>query len=74
MCGAPCCYDNSRDDRGAVHFYVHPRNPVILSAMDVKDRSSPVDSTWKNGIQRVQGVYAVRCDMYEVKRRNCECY
>ena len=32
---------------GAVHFYAHHRNPVTLSDMDVKDRSSPVDSTWK---------------------------
>ena len=46
-CGAPCFYENSRDDSGAVYFYVHLRNPVTLSAMDVKDRSSPVDSTWK---------------------------
>ena len=47
-CYAPRCYDNSRDDSGgAVHFYVHPRNPVTSSGMDVKDRSSPVDSTWK---------------------------
>ena len=65
MCGAPCCYDTSRDDSGAVDFFVYPRNPVTLSAMDVKNRSSPVDSTWK---------YAVRFDMYEVKRRNCECH
>ena len=40
-CSTPRCYDNSRDDSGAVHFYVHPRSPVTLSAMDVKDRSSP---------------------------------
>ena len=45
-CSDPRCYDNSRDDTGAVHFYVHRRNPVILSAVDVKDRPSTVDSTW----------------------------
>ena len=46
-CDAPRCYDNQRDDSQAVHFCVHSWNPVTLLAMDVKDRSSSVDSTWK---------------------------
>ena len=67
------CYDNSGGDSRAVHFYVNLRNLVTLSAMDVKDRSSPWVLPEINGIRRVQGVYALRFDMYEVKR-NCECH
>ena len=67
------CYDNSRGDSGAVQFHVHPRNLVTLSAMDVKDRSSPWILPERNGIRRVQGGYALCFDRYEVKR-NCECH
>ena len=66
-CGAPRCYDNSRDNSGAVHFYVHPRNLVTLSAMDVKDRSSPVDSTRKKW--HPEGPRSVCCSFCQVRRK-----
>ena len=59
---APRCNDKSRDDSGAVHFYVHPRNMVTLSlCRDVKDRSSPVDSTWKK--RHPEGPRSVCCSL-----------
>ena len=66
-CGAPRCYDNSRDDSRAVHFYVHPRKPVTSSAIDVKDRSSSVDSTWKKW--HPEGPRSVCCSFWHVRSK-----
>ena len=66
-CSAPRWYDNSRDGTGAIQFYVHLRNPVTLLAMDDKDRSSPVDSTWKKW--HLEGPMGVCCSFWHVRSK-----
>ena len=47
MCGAQCCYDNSRDDSGALHFYVTLTTRSLFRLWMSRIGRPPVDSTWK---------------------------